>query len=49
MTSVEKEQLKMKKAFTSILKFKNYDTKDNFKLDYFRLNNRAHFRAHKRG
>ena len=49
LTSVGKEQLKNEKAFTPILKFKNYDTKDNYKLDYFKLNNRAHFRAHKRG
>ena len=49
MTSVQEEQFKKEKTFTSILKYKDYNTKDNFKIDYFRLNSRAHFRAHKRG
>ena len=41
--------LKDEKSFTPILKFKNYITADNFKLDYFKLSDRAHFRANKRG
>ena len=39
----EREHLKIEKTFTSILKFKDYKTKDNYKIDFFRLNSCAHF------
>ena len=41
--------MKDEKKFTPILKFKNYVTAENYKLDYFKLSDRAHFRAHKKG
>ena len=52
MTTINNGQLnnlKNLKSFTPILQFKSYITADNLKLDYFKLSDRAHFCANKRG